>query len=502
MKDLFHLIHRIIRRKTIAAPVLGLVIVSLVLSSCLPSPEVIVEPLTTTPGAPGSTITITPLATRPVYGPGELVDYTVQDGDTLPALSARFNTSVEQIRKANPIIPDDVTTLPPGMPMQIPIYYLPLWGTQYQILPNALYVNGPAEIGFDAVSFCADKPGWLKDYTIYAYDGWRTGPEVVAYIGMSYSISPRLLLALLEYRFGALSDPEAPSNVDRNLLGYTEPYHANLYYQLLWFADFLNEGYYSWQTGTLLQQELADGELERFDPWQNAATVSLQRYFAMILPVDQYRVATSSDGYARVYTNLFGDPSKQIDPIIPGSLVQPEMKLPFVKGKAWSFTGAPHPIWGEAQPWAALDFAPPADKSGCAVSFEWVTAVADGVLSRTEPGLAILDLDGDGDERTGWVVLYLHLAFEDAAPQGKALKAGDVIGHPSCERGKATGTHVHVGRKYNGQWMPADSVIPFDMEGWIAESSGTAYFGYLNRNNKTVRANSSGDARSLIISER
>jgi len=38
--------------------------------------------------------TSTPLAARPIYAPGELVDYTAQSGDTLPLLAARFNTKV------------------------------------------------------------------------------------------------------------------------------------------------------------------------------------------------------------------------------------------------------------------------------------------------------------------------------------------------------------------------------------------------------------------------
>ena len=93
---------------------------------------------------------ITPLPTRPAYTPGELVDYTVQTGDTLPALASHFNTSIEELREENPIIPEDVTTLPPGMPMKIPIYYAPLWGTSYQILPDSHFVNGPAQVGFDS----------------------------------------------------------------------------------------------------------------------------------------------------------------------------------------------------------------------------------------------------------------------------------------------------------------------------------------------------------------
>src|SRR5258706_8318499 len=67
-----------------------------------------------------------PPSGRPAYAPGQLVDYTAQNGDSLPALAARFNTTVDQIIHANPIIPTDATTIPACFPMKIPIYYLPL----------------------------------------------------------------------------------------------------------------------------------------------------------------------------------------------------------------------------------------------------------------------------------------------------------------------------------------------------------------------------------------
>jgi LasA protease len=477
----------------------SLLVVTL-LAGCLPSPQITNQQATKTPFNFDQPLP-SESPTRPVYQPGELVDYTVQDGDTVSALAARFNTTVGKILENNSGIPNTTTTLPPGMPMQIPIFYLPLWGSQNHILPNALYVNGPAEVGFDAVAFANSQPGWLKDYKVYAYDGWRTGSELVAYIGMSYSVSPRLLLALLEYRFHALTDPQMPANVDKKLLGHNKEYYENFYLQLLWLADTLNDGYYSWLRGDLLSQDLEGGELERFDPWQNAATVTIQHYLARVLTTEDYHQAISPAGLALTYVSLFGDIRENQQAIMPGSLEQPAMKLPFVQGKSWSYTGGPHPVWGELNPWAAIDFAPPAEKGGCTVSYEWVAAVADGVLSRTEVGLAILDLDGDGDERTGWSILYLHLSHLDAAPQGKQLKAGDVIGHPSCERGRATGTHIHIARKYNGQWIPADGTIPFNLEGWISSSNGIAYKGELKRNTKILEASTVGDAYSQIVSE-
>ncbi|MCK4490697.1 MAG: LysM peptidoglycan-binding domain-containing protein, partial [Anaerolineales bacterium] len=86
------------------------------------------------PSTPTPTISPRPVSERPIYSPGELVDYIAQSGDTLSNLAFRFNTTVEEILAENPIIPESATTLPPGLPMQIPIYYEALWGSQFQIL--------------------------------------------------------------------------------------------------------------------------------------------------------------------------------------------------------------------------------------------------------------------------------------------------------------------------------------------------------------------------------
>ena len=83
------------------------------------------------------------MPTRPLYQPGELVDYVAQTGDTLPALAAHFNTTEAEIRESNPILPKRVTTLPPGLPMKIPIYYQSLWGNPFQIIPDSIFINGP-----------------------------------------------------------------------------------------------------------------------------------------------------------------------------------------------------------------------------------------------------------------------------------------------------------------------------------------------------------------------
>jgi murein DD-endopeptidase MepM/ murein hydrolase activator NlpD len=439
-------------------------------------------------------------ANHPTYEPGELVAYTAQTGDSLTALAKRFNTRVEEILAANEFIPASATTMPPGMPMQIPIYYLPFWGLDEPILPDGLFVNGPAQVGFDTAAFIASQPGWLAGYSEYAANANRTAAEIIDLVALKFSVSPRVLLTLIEYQSAGLTNPD-PSEYELTYpVGYQDRSRQGLYRQILWAANQLNNGYYAWRTAELLDIETSAGRLFRFDPWMNAATVSLQNYFNLLLPEPQFAAAIAPDGYAAVYRNLFGDPWQANSDHIPGSLEQPSLKLPFEPGKRWAYTGGPHTAWGNARPYSAIDFAPPLSVSGCTPTDEWATAVADGVVVRVDVGELVLDLDSDGDERTGWVIFYLHVASEGRAPLGAVLRAGDPVGHPSCEGGTSTGTHVHIARKYNGEWIPADGVLAFNMEGWVAHNGPAPYLGTLTRLSQTVTACECSNSGSFIES--
>ena len=482
-------------------PARAFLALALFLSACAPAAVELTQEPTASPAAAQPLITSTPLPARPLYDPGQLVDYAAQTGDNLIALAARFNTSVAEILEANPIIPLNATTLPAGLPMRIPIYYRAYWGSAYPIIPDSLFVNGPAAVDFDTQAFVDANEGWLKNYRQYASGRVRTGAELVDLVATNFSVSPRLLLALLDHQAGALSQPVLDESKSTYPMGYESYRNIGVYLQLVWAANQLNNGYYLWRNGKLIEFERPDGTIFRPDPWQNAASVSLQFFFNTTESSQGFDRAIGPEGFALTFASLFGDPWANDVPHIPGSLAQPELRLPFPPGEIWAHTGGPHTGWGQGEPWAALDFAPGVERRGCLITDRWATAMAEGTVVRTDVGTVVLDLDGDGDERTGWVLFYLHLAKDEKAKLGDHLLAGQPVGHPSCEGGSSTGTHVHIARKYNGEWIDAAGALPFVMEGWTPQEGAEAYSGLLVREGHIVRACTCSDAASGIASQ-
>jgi hypothetical protein len=433
----------------------------------------------------GPPATIVPPATA--FPPGTVFDYLAQQGDTLPAVAAHFNSTVEEIGLANPDLPEVVTTLPAGYLLRVPAYYVPLTSPPFQILPDSEAINGPGALGFDTEAEVLSRPGFLKGLTDFAQREQRPAWEIVDVVARNYSIHPKLLLGLLEYQSHALTQPEPAGQAAIYPLGFDDIRARGLYRQLNRAAEHFNDAYYAWRSGSV-ELELSDGRISRPDPWQNAATVGVHGVFAAIYGQAGFGAAIGPDGLARTLRDLWGDPFAQEVIFIPPSLQQPEIGLPFAPNRIWDFTGGPHPAWGDSLPWGALDFAPPSAIAGCAESPEFFTAPADGIVTTSDYAMLTLDLDGDGDQRTGWAIFFYHVGLADQAPVGASVKMGDRLGHPSCEGGRATGTHVHVARRYNGEWIPAGGTIPFEMGGWTAAYGDAPYEGTMTKGSRVVPA--------------
>jgi hypothetical protein len=121
------------------------------------------------------------------------------------------------------------------------------------------------------------------------------------------------------------------------------------------------------------------------------------------------------------------------------------------------------------------------------------------VVTRASDSVLAIDLDGDGYEGTGWVLVYLHIVDPDSIIPGSPVLVDEPLGHPSCERGNSTGTNIHIARKFNGEWIPADDPLPFVLSGWEAHKGERSYQGELRKGDQTITANPGGPSSSLII---
>lgn len=411
--------------------------------------------------------------------------YQIQAGDTLGQIANRYGVSLEQLVEANLIT--DPNRVEVGQVLVIPVP-TPLGpGSSFKIIPDSELVYGPASIGFDVQAVVAQAGGYLTSYREQVEEQNLTGAQVVERVARDYSVNPRLLLAVLEHMSGWLIKA-APEKTDYPL-GFPDPNRKGLFRQLSWAANNLNRGYYLWRVDGIGAWLMADSSITPISPTINAGTAAVQQLFALLSNRSGWDKAVSENGLFATYSALFGFPfDYSIEPNLPARLTQPPMQLPFEPEVRWAFTSGPHAAWGDGSAWAALDFAPPIEAVGCVDSSEWVTTVADGLILRSENGVVIQDLDADGYEQTGWVVLYLHIATRDRILPGAFLQAGERIGHPSCEGGVSTGTHLHLARRFNGEWISADQGLPFALDGWVSSSAGKEYDGYMQRSGQKIEA--------------
>jgi len=423
-------------------------------------------------------------------------EYVVQPGDTLGGIAQRYGISLQSLLEANNIT--DPNLLEVGTVLLIPAPNPTSAGSAIKLIPDSELVYGPATIYFDVAEFISSQNGYLANYTQDVNGTLMNGTQIVQMVAENYSVNPRILLALLEYQSGWVTNP-FPSNVDYPL-GFVDENRFGLYRQLTWAANTLNRGYYLWRANALSTWVLSDGQVIPIDPTINAGTAAVQYYFSQLDGLDAWQINVNETGVAFCIYVFFGNPfSYAIEPLLPATLSQPIMNLPFSKGESWYFTGGPHGGWDSGSAWAALDFAPSDGSAGnCLVSPMWVTAIADGYIVRASDGAVVQDLDNDGYEQTGWVILYMHIAEQDRTLPGEYLFANEYVGHPSCEGGVSNATHVHVARKYNGEWIAADGPIPFNLDGWVSSGDGIEYNGFLTRGNQTIEAWDSANDFNLL----
>ena len=420
--------------------------------------------------------------------------HTVAAGETLGTIAQRYNTTVADLITLNALTNPDVISV--GQQLQVPgVEIERVVGPEFKIVPDSELVYGPGAVDFDTRAFVTALGGRLVSHQEEVEGQSMDGPAIVQLVADRYSVSPRLLLAVLEHQAGWVTQARPPERA--NLLGYVGTTASpGLYVQLSWAANLLNLGFYGRADGGLRGFNLGETTQVTFAPAVNHGTAGVQRFLGAVEGVtyDSWQRDTGPEGLFATYTRLFGNPFAYAhEPLLPAGLVAPALELPWAAGETWYFTGGPHGAWNSGSAWGALDFVPPGQQAGCITSDAWVTAMAPGVVVRSGHGAVVVDLDvgdeaADGYAGTGWVVTSMHLETRDRIAAGRRVQTGDRLGHPSCEGGFSNGTHVHVVRSYNGRWISADGDMPFEMSGWLSSGAGAEYDGYLTRGDVTKEA--------------
>ncbi|HWS24356.1 MAG TPA: LysM peptidoglycan-binding domain-containing M23 family metallopeptidase [Anaerolineales bacterium] len=454
-----------------------------------PTPDNLIDFFPTfTPLAPEQSITAGfPTPTPSIDG------YVVQDGDYWLTIADAHNVTVEDLLAANNmsefdiIYPGDVLKIPGDkiivqevVPESVDFNF----SEYHKIIPDSELVFGPSSANFDLAAFISESGGYLAQYEEDVDSESWSGLQIIQFVSENYSINPRILLAILEDRSSWVTraDPAEATLEDPFLLSNQEM--IGLYKQANFVADQLNRGYYSWLSQINTGLQLKDGTYWKPSLGVNAGTAGVLHFYANVSDSTEWNYIASPSGISATYARLFGNPFQfAVEPLgpLPGS--QPKLNLPFSSKEEWYFTGGPHGGWGEGSSLSAIDFAPPEEYLGCEVSEHFATAVANGIIVRSGKGVVVLDLDGDGYEQTGWVVVYLHIASDGSVLPGD-IEAGGKIGNPSCEGGYALASHLHIARKYNGQWISADDPNnPFILGRYTVIGASRSYDGYLRSGN-------------------
>ena len=184
--------------------------------------------------------------------------------------------------------------------------------------------------------------------------------------------------------------------------------------------------------------------------------------------------------------------------LAPGRRAAPavtELRLPWSAGETWYLTSGPH-----SNRRSALDFAPPnldprtgklyADpcsrKRGDAY---WVRAAADGYFTAVlRKGCPCVQIQHDDGTTTNYFHLRRSSVKRLGFKVGDPVRAGQALGHPSCEVGPrkcgathpASGVHVHFHRTNaaTAARLPADRAV---LSGWTVKAVGRERDGMMDQ---------------------
>lgn len=304
---------------------------------------------------------------------------------------------------------------------------------------SALIYTYDEMFGFDIEKFLGARAPHLLPYA-----------EVISHWSGYTSISPQVLIALIELQSGAVSSPNLDKESEARPFGKLSD-KSGFAEQVQDVADRLANDLYSNKASLSGRSEF--GGNVTADPLE-ALLARTGRSAAVGDATEAY-----SD-FVAVYNRLYAEPwaartksSVVVKAIPPSALLQ----MPYPRGARWH-VGGTHTSSGSGNyPMGSLDMSV-GGGWGSNQSGNWVVAAAGGQVKRhSSCHIEVV-------HSSGWSTTYYHMMNLQQAT-GATVTANQRLGNPAntkgqalCNGGSSTGPHQHFSLKYNGSYSHLDGV--------------------------------------------
>ncbi len=333
------------------------------------------------------------------------------------------------------------------------------WGQP--LVSDGQFVWGPNVGDFDITEFLAARASPLLPYSNLI--------EVnAAYAGLN----PRVLLTVLEIRYGFVSD--LPETLDAESLAALIE-ETSMALHLAFYEHLYQWGSRADQTANQAQPSiaLADGASLQVASGTSSGSYALASILGNELPSTQAEPLLSAEtqgGFGSIFASFFPD----VDPLDTSNDINPPglppddlFQLPFPLDSIWHFSGL--------HSWAGGNLG--SDRSSIDFLTSWpdfpdfpyknTVAAAQGSARIRTPYSGRLPCWVEVDHGDGWMTSYYHLRNigSTSGPIGLLSRNQLIgaIGTETCNGGFATGAHVHFTLWYNGALFDLDGV---KLSGW------------------------------------
>lgn len=334
-------------------------------------------------------------------------------------------------------------------------------------LNNSLIYSYDEMLNFDIEAYLANQAPHLLPYA-----------EVISHWSGYSSISPKVLLALIEQQSGLLTQQHASAAVlDRpfgklsDKTGFAEQFQD--------VADKLATRVYA--------QSSHDGATEftgTINPLPPALTILFTVDSTQTGRTDAQHLQSEKDtaAFAELYYQLFRQEylplkrqpeQKEIQVQAPNGFFQ----FPFPLGQSWHVGGAHTNTGGGSYPLSSLDMSMGGGWGSNQYNV-WISASAAGQFKRHSSCFAEIV------HANGWSTTYYHLMniqYSTGATVNKNSRLANPAntrGQALCNGGQSTGPHQHWSLKRNGNWYHLNGAY---LSGWRITAVGYSYDTNCNR---------------------